>query len=66
MTTDKRHSGSLAIEYTVLVVIVVAALIGMQVYIRRAISGRWREAADGFGHGRQYEYGSTRINGRIK
>lgn len=47
--------GSLAIEYTVLIAVVVAALVGMQVYVRRAICGRWRAAADSFGHGRQYE-----------
>ena len=47
--------GSLAIEYTVLIAIVVAALLGMQVYVKRAICGRWRAAADTFGHGRQYE-----------
>lgn len=52
--------GSLAIEYTVLIAIVVAALVGMQVYVRRAICGRWRAAADTFGHGRQYEPGMTR------
>ena len=56
MSTDnKRQKGALTIEYAVLVAIVVAALIGMQVYMRRAICGRWREAADTFGHGRQYE-----------
>jgi len=53
--------GSLAIEYTVLIAIVVAALVGMQVYARRAICGRWRAAADTFGHGRQYEPGLTRV-----
>lgn len=51
--------GSLAIEYTVLIAIVVAALLGMQVYVKRAICGRWRAAADTFGHGRQYEPGVT-------
>ncbi|MBU3934118.1 MAG: hypothetical protein KKH11_05585 [Candidatus Omnitrophica bacterium] len=54
------RKGSLAIEYAVLVAIVVVALLGMQVYIRRALCGRWREAADTFGHGRQYEPGVTR------
>jgi len=61
-TEDRRQKrkGALAIEYAVLVAIVVAALVGMQVYIRRAICGRWREAADTFGHGRQYEPGVTK------
>lgn len=38
-----------------LVAIVVAALVGMQVYVKRAISARWVEAADTFGYGRQYD-----------
>ena len=56
MHADKKTKGSLTIEYAILIAIVVAALIGMQDYVRRAICGRWRAAADTFGHGRQYEY----------
>ncbi len=55
-----KNKGALGIEYAVLVALVVAALIGMQTYIRRAICGRWRDAADTFGHGRQYEPGLTK------
>ena len=63
---NRRQRGSLIIEYAILVAIVVAALIGMQVYIKRAICGRWRAAADTFGHGRQYEYGVTTIDGVVE
>jgi len=45
------------IEYSLLLAVVVAAIVGMQIYVKRAISGRWRQAADTFGYGRQY--GST-------
>ena len=58
-TENRTKKGSLAIEYAVLIAIVVAALIGMQVYIKRAVCGRWRGAADVFGYGRQYEPGVT-------
>ena len=47
--------GTLAIEYAFLIAIVVAALIGMSVYLKRSLSGKWRSAADTFGYGRQYE-----------
>ena len=47
--------GVSVIEYSVVVAVVVAALLGMQIYLKRAISGRWRQAADTFGYGRQYE-----------
>lgn len=41
------------VEYSLLVAIVIAALLAMQVYVKRAISGRWKEAGDLFGFGRQ-------------
>ncbi len=53
-------TGSLTIEYAVLTAIVVAAVIGMSVYTKRALSGKWREVGDVFGQGRQYEPGVTR------
>ena len=49
------------IEYIVLVVVIIAALASMSEYIRRAVSGKWREVGDVFGFGRQYEPGRTII-----
>ncbi len=46
--------GVSVIEYTLITIVVLAALLGMQIYMKRAISGRWRQAADTFGYGRQY------------
>ena len=48
-------TGVTVIEYAVLLAAMVAALVAMQTPLRRAISGRWRQAADVFGDGRQYE-----------
>jgi Flp pilus assembly pilin Flp len=53
-----RH-GSFTIEYAVLLAIVAAALVGAALYTKRALCGKWRDVADGFGHGRQYEEGVT-------
>ncbi len=47
--------GISVIEYSLIVAVAVAALLGMSIYVKRAISGRWRQAADTFGHGRQYD-----------
>ena len=47
--------GSLTIEQAVLIVALVAALVGMAVYVRRALAGKWRIVGDTFGYGRQYE-----------
>ena len=58
--SNRMRKGSLTLERAVLIAVVAAALIAMSVYIRRAISGRFRDAADSFGFGRQYEPGVTR------
>jgi Flp pilus assembly pilin Flp len=46
--------GLSTIEYAVLIVVVVAALLGISIYFRRALSGKWRSVGDTFGYGRQY------------
>ncbi|MFC1675073.1 hypothetical protein ACFL1K_04240 [Candidatus Omnitrophota bacterium] len=51
----------MTIEYTFLIIIIVVALIGMSIYLKRALSGSWRGVGDSFGHGRQYEPGATVI-----
>lgn len=45
---------SSTLEYAVLILIVAVALVTMSGYIRRALSGKWREVGDTFGFGRQY------------
>lgn len=54
-----KKKGSLTIEYAVLIAIVAAALLGMAVYLKRSLCGKWREVGDTFGHGRQYEPNAT-------
>ena len=50
-----KRGGSFSLEYAVMIVVAAAAMIGMAVYVRRALSGRWRSVGDTFGYGRQYE-----------
>lgn len=47
--------GFLTIEYAILIAITVAALIGVSVYLKRSLCGKWRDVGDTFGYGRQYE-----------
>jgi len=51
--------GQSAIEYAVLIAVVAAALVGMSVYTKRALAGKWRGVGDSFGYGRQYDPLST-------
>ncbi|MFC1708482.1 hypothetical protein ACFL2J_00280 [Candidatus Omnitrophota bacterium] len=53
--------GSFVIEYTVLVVLIILALVAMRLYLKNAICGRLRSAGDSFGQGRQYEKGVTTV-----
>lgn len=51
----RKPRGTSIIEYSLIFAIVVAAIVGIQVYLARAVSGRWRQSADTFGYGRQYD-----------
>ena len=52
MRADKGIS---ILEYAILISVLLLALFAMQNYLRRAISSKWREAADVYGGGAQYE-----------
>ena len=54
----RRRKGQSTVEYAVLIVIVIAALLSIQIYIKRGVSGRMRDSADQIGD--QFELGNTR------
>jgi Flp pilus assembly pilin Flp len=56
MMHKKASRGALSIEYAVMIVVAVAALVAMSIYLTRAISGRMKASGDVFGGGRQYQY----------
>jgi len=60
----RNSRGVSTIEYSLIVAVVVTALLGMHIYVKRAVSGRMRQAADTFGYGRQY--GSTSPSERLQ
>jgi len=49
------EKGASFVEYSLLIAIVAAALLGMQFYIKRAICSNWKKAGDVFGSGMQYQ-----------
>lgn len=51
------------IEYAIFIILIAVALIASQVYIKRAIQGRWKEAADSIGQ--QYDYHSTFVDSNL-
>ena len=48
LKTLKRNAQS-AIEYSVLLMLVIAVFLGMQQYIKRGLQGRWKDAVDDIG-----------------
>ena len=53
----RAHFGQSLLEYAVSLAVVVAALVAMQIYVKRAFSGSLKAAADNAGQ--QYEPGNT-------
>jgi Flp pilus assembly pilin Flp len=52
------------IEYAMVIAIVAGALFAIGIYYQRAVHGRWRQAADIFGFGRQYNSADLKIWGK--
>jgi hypothetical protein len=52
--TIRSRGGFFSIEYAIVILVIVAALISMGVFMQRALSDRYRSAGDSFGFGRQY------------
>ena len=61
ITSSLSSKGQGVIEYTILIAILVAVLVGMASYVQRALAGKWRDVGDTFGYGRQYEPGVTAV-----
>jgi len=64
MNSKKRHilfwvrkTGQSTVEYSVLVIIVLGALLATQSYVKRALQGRYKDAADEIGD--QYSPGNS-------
>lgn len=55
----RKMKGQSTLEYAVLVIIVIGALLSIQVYIKRGLQGRLRSAADDIGD--QYSAGNTNV-----
>ncbi len=55
-----NRRGQSTLEYAVLIVVIIAALVAMQVYLKRGIQGRMRESSDQIGD--QFSPGYTTSN----
>lgn len=58
----KKMKGQSTMEYAILIIIIIGALISIQVYIKRGVQGRLKSAADDIGD--QYSPGNTNVTVR--
>ncbi len=59
LTLLNQRRGQSTLEYVVLVVVIIGALLSIQVYIKRGVQGRLKSAADDIGD--QYSTGNTNM-----
>jgi hypothetical protein len=55
----RRKQGQSTLEYAVLIIIIIGALLSIQVYIKRGIQGRLKSATDDIGD--QFSVGNTNV-----
>lgn len=55
----KRQKGQSTLEYAILIIIIIGALLSIQVYIKRGIQGRLKSATDDIGA--QFSPGNTNV-----
>jgi len=60
----QQHRGASVIEYIILIVMFLTAILVMQKQIARGMFGRWKSLGDTFGHGEQYDPATTLECGR--
>jgi len=56
---NRRKKGQSTLEYAVLIIIIIGALLSIQVYIKRGIQGRLKGATDDIGD--QFSVGQTNV-----
>lgn len=57
--TYKPKNGQATLEYIVLAIFLLGALLVIQKYLAQAIAGRWKNVGDSFAHGRVFDAKKT-------
>lgn len=59
LNNKRRKKGQSTLEYAILIIIIIGALLSIQVYIKRGIQGRLKGAADDIGD--QFSVGNSNV-----
>jgi hypothetical protein len=57
-----KHNGQSMVEFIVLAMIVIFALVAMNTYIKRGFQGRWKQSVDDFGD----QYDPAKVNSVVR
>jgi len=60
-----KKRGQSVLEFTVLIVIIIGALIAMQLYVKRGLQGRWKSSIDDFGDQYDPRLANSSINYKV-
>ncbi len=60
----RRQKGQSTLEYAILIIIIIGALLSIQVYIKRGVQGRLKSAADDIGD--QFSVGNQNVTKTVK
>lgn len=60
----RRKKGQSTLEYAILIIIIIGALVSIQVYVKRGIQGRLKGAADDIGE--QFSPGNTNVQKTVR
>lgn len=63
MRYSRRLKGQSTLEYAMIIVFVVAALLAIQIYMKRGVQGKLRESADQVGE--QFDAGNTSVTSNM-
>ena len=56
---ERKKKGASTLEYSMMIIAIIACMLVMQKYIFRSMGGRWKNIGDTFGFGRQYDAAKT-------
>ena len=63
LNRKRKRKGQSTLEYAILIIIIIGALLSIQIYIRRGIQGRLKSATDDIGD--QFSPGNTNVTKKV-
>ncbi len=66
LTLKNKKRAQSSVEYTVLIIVILGAFLGMQNYFKRGMQGRWKAAVDDLGDQYDTRFANTSVKHTIQ